>query len=579
MAFDIKRALTAPKPVEVSPPPPPPPPPAPQAPASAPVTSGFSPTAAPPVALSTPQPAPVAMDAGAQVPASRASPETLNATLDRTREPVAGGPVADASAQTAAPTAAPASNAETEVDAPAEVSAQEEAPDAGAEEAPVADSLNEEERRAYEALSPEDRRQFDQAYREAQAKAPTETSAQTQADGAAAGTSAEAASPTEDLERALVNGAIPAYLDLPTEEQAKADELYRAAERLPEGPQRTEATAAVTRLVKEDQVEAYMLVEESSSEDANLQHLLFNGQLTGNKDKDNKSLLDYLAGFAANGTGNTAQGVNRGELIDQIIRDVRTNSYDQPPGNRDCGPLAVLGEFAGEAPATYARTLTELAETGTTTVKNSRGEEIVLNYKGPPPEGIGQEGQLTSTQDLFTTAFGDYVDRKYGPSGGGILGGVQRMMDRLDGMNALEIAELRELVSGDEYEAMTVPTDEDVDPSDPAAVARQEELREEAKSTIDEQLEADENPVVNIDGHWVKVTGKVNFLGRELYFVDDGTGQRRMVSADYLKSSVKSVVYNTEHSEVPEGSYDPTLDDPGTGSNSGAGGIDPTEGR
>lgn len=407
----------------------------------------------------------------------------------------------------------------------------------------VTGEMTPDERKQYDRLSEEDRAAFNEAHLAAQA--------------------AEDPAEVEKLETALAAGSMPEYLDLPAEEKERVDQLLAETENLPPEQQR-EARAQVANLVKEGKVDEYLKVEQSSSEDANLQALLFGGQLNGMAEQDGSTMLDYLAGVASGEGETTGQGLNRGELIDQIVNDVKEHEYNQPEGNRDCLALAAVSEFARRNPATYARMMTELAETGTTTLTNAEGESIELKFNGPP-----NDGELTSTQEMFVESFADYIDRNFGGNGGSGLGAIfGRVADMFDGMTSREAAELLDFAHGQDYEAMTIPEDDEIDPNNPADVELQERLRQEAKDTIQEQLDAGEKPLVNIDGHWVQVEKAIELPGgTTLYVIDDGTGKKTFAT----DSQVDAVVYNTEHSDVPEGSYNSEWDDPGTGLKPGQG--------
>lgn len=407
----------------------------------------------------------------------------------------------------------------------------------------VTREMTPEERSQYNRLSEEDRTTFNEAHLTAQqSQDPAEV---------------------EKLETALVSGAMPEYLELSPEERERVDKLYADTAQLPEDQQEA-ARAQVANLVKEGKVADYMTVEQASSEDANLQALLFNGQLNGTADDGGETMLDYLAG-TANGPETTGQGLSRGELLDQIINDVHNPEYSQPEGNRDCLPLAAVSEFARRNPASYARMMTELGETGTTTLTKPNGESVELHFQGPPNSTEG----LTATQEMFIESVGDYIDREFGRGeGGGLLArALGGLMDMFDGMTSQEASELLDLTMGADYEAMTIPDDEEIDRNDPEQAAEQQRLRDAAKDTIREQLDAGEQPLVNIDGHWVKVTNTLEFAGMTIYVIDNGTGQPSFASAN----QVDSVVFNTEHSDVPPNSYNSEWDDPGTGLKPGQG--------
>ncbi len=419
----------------------------------------------------------------------------------------------------------------------------------------VTGEMTPEQRREYDQLPPENRTQFNTQYRAAE----PETQAA--------------------MDHALEEGLAGEYLAAPREEQEKYVALHTEAATRPSG----KAVDEVDGLLADGELGAYLAVEgRAGTEEAQqLQSLLFDGTLR-QTDGGDKSMLDYVGEFAADPSEVTPEPgqVPRDDLVNQIISDVYTTRGEQPPGDRNCGPVQAMASFAHSNPAAFARTQTELAETGQTRIRTPSGQTEVLTFQGPPSD---RTDGLSLTQQIFVEAFANPVDQGNRRAGGGFLGAV---LDIFDGMTASEVAQMQERTSGagstdavTDYETVTVPTGDELEETTPEEAER---LREVAEKTIDEQVEAGEPPTVwmaNEDGtggHWVRVLNVVEMGPFKLYVLDDGTGKPTMMGANAFMERVGAVVYNAEHSTPPPGSFNAAWDDPGTGSKGLAG--DPEDG-
>ncbi|MDQ3265021.1 MAG: hypothetical protein M3Y59_15380 [Myxococcota bacterium] len=418
----------------------------------------------------------------------------------------------------------------------------------------VTGEMSAEQQREYDQLPAENRTEFNQQYRAAE----PETRAA--------------------MDHALEEGLAGEYLAAPREQQEKYVALHTEAATRTGG----KAVDQVDGLLADGELGAYLAVEGRAGTDEaqQLQTLLFDGTLRQARRGD-PSMLDYLGDFAADPSAVTPEPglVPRDDLVNQIINDVYSNRGVQPPGDRNCGPVQAMASFAHSDPAAFARTQTELAETGHTEIRTPSGQTETLTYRGPPR---GQENGLSLTQQIFLQAFAAPVDRT-SQRGGGFLG---QLLDAFDGMTAAEVAQLQERTSGagsaesvTDYEVVTVPTSEELEETTPEEAER---LREIAEKTIDEQVRAGEPPTVWMEGedgtggHWVRVLNVVELGPIKLYVLDDGSGNPRMMGANAFMEGVGAVVYNADHSTPPPGSYNEAWDDPGTGSKNLAG--DPGDG-
>lgn len=428
--------------------------------------------------------------------------------------------------------------------------------------ADVVSGFNDTQRAAYNGLSEEERRQFNEEYRRAA--------------GAEEGEATQAA-----MAHTLEVGLTREYLSQSPEAKATYVELVDAAN--------AEEIGHVDQLLSQNEVEAYLDVLNGMAPDSAsaimLKNSLFNGTLLA-EDGVPLSSLDYLADFANQPGEFTPEpmSVNRQEHLTRMVYDLQApHPMETAEVINDCGGVQGMFDLIQESPASFIRSQTQLAQDGRTMVMGPNGP-VELTFSGPI-EGPYSDGYVHSTQQIYNAAVMQFVDAGPAIEGTDPASVGQRIMHRVDatdGVTGAELARIMNMNAGfgaypdratSSVGVITIARGDDevaVNGQDPtghqvteAEAAEQAKL---ARQVVDQQLDAGETVWIatqtGAGEHWASVER----VG-DTYIVNDGlSGPVEMTQAEFdaYMSGATAVVYDTEVSpDVPTSAYNPAHDDNG----------------
>lgn len=221
--------------------------------------------------------------------------------------------------------------------------------------------------------------------------------------------------------------------------------------------------AALHKLSKSEQAQ-YQAIAKGMGDDPKarlaLQILLLEGTLTkGPKAKDGDTLLKSLHELA---TKPVAKGVNRQELVADVVQEIATPSAIAQKNRGTCTATTLQIKMAMERPAEYARLVAGLASPeGKVTMANGMslvrepgtgtGAKIQAQYQGKPVmiEDLRSVSSQLWQPALMQYGYGpknDYDNKTDTVSGGAApgVGMVSRMMDGLSGKGSAFVRSWRE---------------------------------------------------------------------------------------------------------------------------------------
>ncbi|WNG28784.1 hypothetical protein F0U62_35890 [Cystobacter fuscus] len=176
---------------------------------------------------------------------------------------------------------------------------------------------------------------------------------------------------------------------------------------------------------------------DKGSEQLALQKMLFQGKLPGEKDlKGEGTTLDHLAD-AASGK-DLAKGINRGDFVGTLVREMATPSSINQGSKGTCAPTALSIDLADKNPAEYARISKGLASKegkveladGKTTLEREKEASIKDDGSG---RSINQRIMAPTLME-FSNGDGDYND-KTGEGAGATTDNLDKLNDAIHGKN------------------------------------------------------------------------------------------------------------------------------------------------
>lgn len=327
---------------------------------------------------------------------------------------------------------------------------------------------------------------------------------------------------------------LEAYNNLSPAERAEYDRLHEeAATNTQKRHGDTTATPsssveALQALLTSGQFSDFLAVEKAVAGDPqatqDLHEMLFQGLLPGDKSADGRNTLAILAELADPNTP-LQPGLEdqRGAILGSLLHDINhPEQIQQDPDSPECAAAIFANVMATGNPAEYARIIAGLAQHGEVTidspmmaaVKQALGiEPNTLKLQGGTQSLAGGEGGTSATQQLFGPAF-----MQAAQEGEGLFGLIKRALGLDGGVTGEQFMQILNMGQGPDWDMFLLPPDD---------VELTPEQQKELEETTTQMLETatPENPVlVNIDGHWIKVTG-VNPDGSLVYEDPDPTDE------------------------------------------------------
>lgn len=459
------------------------------------------------------------------------------------------------------------------------------------------------------------------------AGAATGTTGSKPADGQATGTDA-AGNPAADAQAAGTDGTqatgadpakpdpnaptagmtepeLEAYNNLPPDQQQQYNELHEeAATHSQEGPPAVtpeSSVKALRNLLTKGQVDEFLKVDKSleaetdaqarAQAQTDLHEMLFKGQLPGATNPvDGKSTLQTLATLADENT-KLLPKIDRQDLLGSLLHDLNhPEQIQQLENSVNCSGGIAAYDMAMNAPAEYAREVSELAQHGEVTLDSKVvemlrgmgmdvGEPHTRTFQGEFDPGQNATAQLfgggfTDAAQAEDTGGGGWFQRITGK----ITDAIQRMLGRDEGVTGRQLVEeLNSDSVGSRYDVYNLPPPAAEGAEDPVS----QETRDAARQTTDDMLAtaSRRHPVmVNVEGHWVAVTKYDKETGKVLEYYDPNPqeGQQpKEYTLDEIMNTASAVVYQPSHArgvDVPEElTSHPEWDDEGGGGTRGGG--------
>ena len=376
-----------------------------------------------------------------------------------------------------------------------------------------------------------------------------------------------------------------AYDALPPEQRAAYDELHSQAATNTQTRtiESTEMIAtpdssvdALRDLLTSGRLGEYLDVEKAMGSDqarTDLRQLLFQGLLPGGTNlKDGRDTLSHLSELADPST-KLLDGIDRQQLLGSLVHDLNhPEEMTQGIDNTDCAATAVAFMTALNRPAEYARIISGLAQNGEVDITPWYSKFLGLFGGGGETDVLKLDGQFDGSDGRSPT--GQLFGRAFSAEASSGDGLVERILTRMGLDRGIDGTELKDTLNefGGGWNAVFAP-----DEKDPAYAQKSEE----AKGVMRQMLEnaSPQRPVfVNVDNHWVAVTGYDPATGALTVYDPFARSQKdredslRTENIDtFMQQDVNSVVY--QNGAVPEGAEVPSWMHDDAGAEDGGGGT------